>query len=106
MPHRKTILTALALALIASFVSVTFWGAAKATRESGQRSLLMQAERKLAAYHAEHGAYPDSLAGFRFQFHEGANATTLARLEYRTDGKYYRIVTKSDWDGSELSVCH
>ena len=106
MPHWKTVLTALALALIASFVSVRIWEAAMLARESRQRSLLVQAERQLAAYHAEHGAYPESLAEFAFQFDDGANASMLERLDYRTDGEYYRIVTKSEYDGSEMSVCH
>ena len=106
MPRWKTILTALALVLVTALFLVTFRDAAKAARESGQRSLLLQAERKLSAYHAEHGAYPESLAEFAFQFHDGADSSTLGRIEYRTDGKYYRLVTKSDWDGSEISVCH
>jgi hypothetical protein len=74
--------------------------------ESGQQSLLVQAEQHLADYRAAHGEYPESLADFTFVFSDGADAATLERIEYKTDGKYYRLVTKSDWDGSEISVCH
>jgi hypothetical protein len=80
--------------------------ARRAARESGQRSLLVQAERQLAAHKARHGRYPQSLEGMHFRFFDGADAETLARLEYRTDGKYYRIVTASEFDGREISVCH
>jgi hypothetical protein len=106
MPRWKAILTALALVLITAWVLGEFRNASNLARESGQRSLLKQAEQQLSAYHAEHGTYPNSLASFRFLFDDGANASMLEQFEYRTDGKYYRIVTKSEYDGSELSVCH
>jgi hypothetical protein len=106
MSRWKGILSALALVLITAGVLSELQHASHLARESGQRSLLKQAEQKLAAYHAEHGKYPDSLAGFQFLFDDGAKASMLERFEYRTDGKYYRIVTKSEFDESELSVCH
>jgi type II secretory pathway pseudopilin PulG len=80
-------------------------GAQRAARESGQRSLLVQIERQLAAHHATHGRYPDSLEAMKFTFSDGAGATTLDRIQYHTDGKYYRLVTASDFDGDEISVC-
>jgi type II secretory pathway pseudopilin PulG len=79
--------------------------ASRAARESGQRSLIAQAERQLAAYYAAHGRYPDSLKGMQFTFADGADAATLDRIKYHTDGTYYRIVTTSDFDGAEISVC-
>ena len=77
----------------------------QATVESGQRSLIAQAELQLAAHYAEHGRYPDSLKGMNFVFNDGADADTLERLKYSTDGQYYRIVTTSDFHGKEISVC-
>ncbi len=79
--------------------------ARRAARESGQRSLIVQVEQQLAAYNAVHGRYPDTLEGMQFTFGDGADAATLERIEYHTDGTYYRIVTASDFDGDEISVC-
>jgi competence protein ComGC len=101
------IVVLLSLALVALLgVVPAVQDARRAAAESGLRSLLVQAEQQLAAYHAKHGEYPESLAGFKFVFDEGTDAATLERMTYRTDGKYYRLVIASDWDGSELSVCH
>jgi hypothetical protein len=80
-------------------------GAQRAARESGQRSLITQAERHLMLYYTVHDRYPDSLKGFQFTFTDGADVATLARIKYYSDGAYYRIVTPSDFDGSEISVC-
>jgi type II secretory pathway pseudopilin PulG len=80
-------------------------GARRAAQESAQRSLIVQVEQQLAAYNAVHGRYPDSLKGMQFTFSDGADAATLERIEYHTDGTYYRIVTASDFDGDEISVC-
>lgn len=105
MIQKRSLLIAAAVAAIGLLLLIPLREAMRLAKESGQRSLLIQAERQLAAYHADHGEYPESLEDFRFEFHDGADASTLERLEYRTDGQYYRIVTKSDWDGSEMSVC-
>lgn len=105
MRNWKNSLAAVALTLIVVAFGFAVREAAKAARESGQRSLLLQAERQLARYYAEHDRYPESLAEFRFQFHDGGNRSTLDRIEYLTDGAHYRIVTQSDWDGSEISRC-
>ena len=67
--------------------------------------MLVQAEELLSDYYAAHGQYPDTLQGMTFNFSDGANDETLGRLEYFTDGAHYRLVTKSDFDGSEISVC-
>jgi type II secretory pathway pseudopilin PulG len=77
-------------------------GARRAAIESGQRSLLVQAERQLEQHYALHGRYPDSLDGMQFTYSDGADAETLERLEYWTDGETYRIATASDFDGSEI----
>jgi len=96
----------LAAGLLAALVMyVPFREAQRVARESGQRSLIIQMERQLAAYYANHGRYPESLKGMQFTFSDGADATTLDRIEYHTDGTYYRIVTTSDFDGREISVC-
>jgi type II secretory pathway pseudopilin PulG len=105
MRHWKNIVAGAALTLIAVSLAFAVRGAAKAARESGQRSLLQQAEQQLSRYYAEHGAYPESLAGFNFRFHDGSNQSTLDRFKYLTDGAHYRLVTPSDWDGSEISRC-
>jgi type II secretory pathway pseudopilin PulG len=89
--------------VLALYVPIS--AAQRATVESGQRSLIAQAERQLAAHYAVHGRYPDSLKGMNFVFSDGADAHTLERLKYSTDGQYYRIVTTSDFDGKEISAC-
>jgi hypothetical protein len=73
--------------------------------ESGQQSLLAQTEDQLSNFYVSHRRYPDSLENMHFEFHDGADEATLERLEYFTDGQHYRLVTKSDFDGSEISVC-
>ena len=91
--------------LMALLLYASMRGALRAARESGQRSLIVQVERQLTAYYAVHGRYPNSLEGMQFTFGDGADAATLDRIEYHTDGSYYRIVTASDFDGDEISVC-
>ena len=56
-------------------------------------------------YYGVHDRYPESLEGMRFTFSDGADAQTLERIEYHTDGSHYRLVTPSDFDGSEIRVC-
>jgi type II secretory pathway pseudopilin PulG len=106
MNSKRSILLVAIFAALGLLLLIPVREARRAARESGQRSLLVQAERQLAAYRAQHGVYPDSLVGLRFEFYDGADASTLKRLVYKSDGQYYRLVTKSDWDGSEISVCH
>jgi hypothetical protein len=105
MALKRRVCWAAAAAALGLLLIVPMRDARKAAVESGQRSLLSQAERQLEAYHASHGAYPASLEGLKFHLGDGADATTLNRIEYRTDGKYYRLETKSEWDGSAISVC-
>jgi hypothetical protein len=79
--------------------------ARRAARESAQRSLVAEAERKLAAHFDAHGRYPDSLEGMQFTFGDGGESSMLERIEYHTDGTHYRIMTVSYFDGKEISVC-
>jgi len=90
------------VAAIAMYASVR--GAWRAAAESGQRSLIAQAERQLMLHYAVHSRYPDSLDGMHFKFSDGADAATLSRVDYHTDGESYWIETPSDFDGSTIRV--
>jgi competence protein ComGC len=93
------------VAIIAALLYFPMQEARRAVVESGQRSLLLQIEQRLTAYNVEHERYPESLSDMKFTYHDGADADTLKRIEYHTDGQYYRLVTPSDFDGREISVC-
>jgi hypothetical protein len=107
---RKRFLIGLAIVVAATpFLLGFVWAVREARRcavESKQRSLMSQAEWQLAEYHQQHGRYPDTLDGLNFIYSDGGDASTLATLKYQTDDSYYRIVAKSVWDGTEISVCH
>lgn len=104
--RRISIVLAALLAAAGVGVIVALSGAVRAAKESPQRAVMVEAERLLEAYYQEHGRYPDSLDELTFKFGGDGDASRLALLEYKSDGAYYRIVTKSVWDGSELTVCH
>jgi hypothetical protein len=104
-PSKRRLMWLAAGLLTALVMYLPFREAQRAARESGQRSLIVQAERQLTAHYAVHGRYPDSLDDMQFTFTDGADAATLDRIEYHTDGTYYRMVTASDFDGREISAC-
>ena len=101
----KLIWLAAGAAVIAGLMYVPVRDARRAARESGQRALLVEIERQLAAHHDVHGQYPESLDGMQFTYSDGADAETLKRIRYFTDGTYYRLVTRGDSTGKEISVC-
>jgi|SRR3972149_3033225 len=82
----------------------TFNEARRAAEMSAQLALFKEAEELLDAYRAEHGHYPKSLDSLAFSFPDGGDRSTLALLNYESDGKTYSLVTKNVFSGEEHRV--
>ena len=72
----------------------------RATKDSPQNALMLEATQQLEIYKERHGRYPGSLDALHFTYPDGGNSSTLATLKYETDGSHYTIVAKGEFDGT------
>lgn len=103
---RLSLLIAVVGGVVVALWAVSLWNeASRAAEESAQLALMDEAERLLAAYHKEHGAYPESLAALELTYPDGGDASTLASFQYNSDGEHYVLLGKGASTGAELRVC-
>jgi len=81
-------------------VAQVFREASRAATDSAQRALMLEATQQLEIYKKRHGRYPKSLEPLTFTYPDGGDSSTLATLEYESDGNHYSIVVKGKYDGT------
>ncbi len=105
---RKRLAAALAIAMgVIAGGGLFFMARAtyRATAESPQHAIVVEAEGLLADYHREHGHYPESLAELPFRFHGDGQPETLKLFTYQSDGEHYALVSRSVVTGEEIKAC-
>jgi len=65
---------------------------------------MQQAERLLEEHYDRRGAYPSALDSLPFSFPGGSDKTTLADLQYKSDGKSYSLEVRGAYDGAVYTV--
>lgn len=87
-------LAAVALTLIAWWAIDLFMTAQRLAEYSAQAALMTEASKQLDVYLQAHGDYPASLDAIKFTFPDGGDESTLATLQYLSDGKTYSITAR------------
>jgi hypothetical protein len=91
----------IALLVVGVGMAKVFKDAHHAAQTSAQLALFKEAEELLEVYRAKHGQYPTSLDSLSFTFPDGGDDLTLAKLQYKSDGRTYSLVTIDPNSGHE-----